>query len=218
MKIFYQSSKRLFDIVASVLGLIVLWPLLIGVALIVRLDSSGPSLFKHERVGKGYRRFKLLKFRTMLDGNDGAEITCGAEARITRVGSFLRRFKLDELPQLWNVLRGDMSLVGPRPEVARFVEQFPREYDDILQVRPGLTDPSSIRYRSEAEILDGLDDPLNYYETVILPDKLSISREYVRSANIGKDLKCILATLTAVFRPDRTRPRPIANADPSHRA
>ena len=205
MNYFSQSSKRAFDIVASATGLLVIWPLLLGICLTVSIESAGPSLFKQERVGKGYRRFKLLKFRTMAHGNHGAEITCGDDARITRLGSFLRRLKLDELPQLWNVLRGDMSFVGPRPEVSRFVDKFRKEYDDILQVRPGLTDPASIRYRSEAEILGGVDDPLTYYETVVLPDKLNISREYVRSASLGKDFYCILATLIAVILPDRIK-------------
>ena len=175
--------KRGFDIVASGAALVALLPLMLVLAILVRLDSPGPSLFRQPRVGKCFCEFRLLKFRSMRNGNCGSEVTCGQDARITRVGAFLRAFKLDELPQLWNVFCGDMSLVGPRPEVPMFVEQFRRDYEEILSVRPGITDPASIRYRSEAEILGQLTDPINYYAEVILPDKIKISKVYVRSAN-----------------------------------
>ena len=192
--------KRGFDIVASGGALVALLPLMLVLAILIRLDSPGPSLFRQTRVGKSFREFQLLKFRSMRNGNCGTEVTCGQDARITRVGAFLRAFKLDELPQLWNVFCGDMSLVGPRPEVPMFVERFRPDYEEILNVRPGITDPASIRYRSEAEILGNTPDPMNYYTNVILPDKIEISRRYVRSANFGKDVSLIFQTIAVLFQ------------------
>ena len=192
--------KRGFDIVASGVALVVLLPLMLVLAILVRLDSPGPSLFRQTRVGKSFREFQLLKFRSMRNGNCGTEVTCGQDARITRVGAFLRAFKLDELPQLWNVFCGDMSLVGPRPEVPMFVARFRKDYEEILSVRPGITDPASIRYRSEAEILGSTPDPMNYYTNVILPNKIEISRRYVRSANFGKDVSLIFQTIAVLFQ------------------
>jgi lipopolysaccharide/colanic/teichoic acid biosynthesis glycosyltransferase len=136
----------------------------------------------------------------MTHGKPGAEITCGQDARITGLGAILRQFKLDELPQLWNVFCGDMSFVGPRPEVPTFVEQFRAEYQEILSVRPGITDPASIRYRSEAEILARVPDPINYYAEVILPDKLRISKAYVRTASFRNDVSLIFQTLAVLFK------------------
>ena len=148
-----EMLKRGFDIVASGTALVVLAPLMLVLAILVRLDSSGPSLFRQTRVGKSFREFQVLKFRTMKLGDGGAEVTCGLDARITRCGALFRALKLDELPQLWNVFRGDMSLVVPRQEVPSFVERFRMDYEEILTVRPRVTDPASIRYRSEARIL-----------------------------------------------------------------
>lgn len=192
--------KRGFDIVASGIALVVLLPLMLVLAILVRLDSPGPSLFRQTRVGKSFCKFQLLKFRSMRNGNCATEVTCGQDARITRVGAFLRAFKLDELPQLWNVFCGDMSLVGPRPEVPTFVERFRTDYEVILSVRPGITDPASIRYRSEAEILGNSQDPMNYYTSVILPDKIEISRVYLRSANFRKDISLIVRTIAVLFQ------------------
>ena len=192
--------KRGFDIVVSGAALVLLLPLMIVLAILVRLDSPGPSLFRQTRVGKSFCEFQLLKFRSMRNGNCGTEVTFGQDARITRVGTFLRTFKLDELPQLWNVFRGDMSLVGPRPEVPMFVERFRPDYEEILSIRPGITDPASIRYRSEAEILGNYQDPMNYYTNVILPNKIEISRLYVRSASFGKDVSLIFQTIAVIFR------------------
>jgi lipopolysaccharide/colanic/teichoic acid biosynthesis glycosyltransferase len=192
--------KRGFDIVASGVALVALLPLMLVLAILVRLDSPGPSLFRQTRVGKSFREFQLLKFRSMRNGNCGAELTCGQDARITRVGAFLRAFKLDELPQLWNVFCGDMSLVGPRPEMPMFVERFRPDYDEILSVRPGITDPASIRYRSEAEILGSTPNPMNYYAEVILPDKLGISKAYLRSASFWTDISLIFRTIAVLFQ------------------
>ena len=178
----------------------VLLPLLLLLAIVVRLDSPGPSLFRQSRVGRYFRPFCLLKFRSMAHGKPGTEITCGEDDRITRVGAILRRLKLDELPQLWNVFCGDMSFVGPRPELLSFVERYRVEYQEILSVRPGITDPASIRYRSEAEILARIPDPLNYYAEVILPDKLGISKVYVRSASFWTDISLIFRTIAVIFK------------------
>ncbi len=192
--------KRGFDVVVSGVALVAFSPLMLVLAVLVRLDSPGPSLFRQTRIGRHFREFQLLKFRSMTNGNSGAEITCGAEPRITRIGAFLRKFKLDELPQLWNVLRGDMSLVGPRPEVPIFVERFRRDYEEILSVRPGITDPASIRYRSEAEILTNAPDPMKHYTSVVLPDKIKISRAYVRSSNFRQDVFLIFQTIAVIFQ------------------
>jgi lipopolysaccharide/colanic/teichoic acid biosynthesis glycosyltransferase len=191
--------KRVFDIMVSGVALLLLWPLMLVLAILVRLDSPGSSLFRHTRLGKSFQPFTLLKFRSMTHGNSGAEITCGEEARITRLGAILRRYKLDELPQLWNVFCGNMSIVGPRPEVPTLVERFRTDYEELLKVRPGITDPASIRYRSESEILSNNPDPMRYYTEVILPDKIRISKEYVRSANVWKDIFVIVHTIAALM-------------------
>ncbi len=190
--------KRAFDIVVAGAVLLLLLPLLLLLAILVRLDSPGPAIFRQMRVGEHFREFRLLKFRSMITGNTGAQITCGQEARITRVGKIIRKLKLDELPQFWNVFCGDMSLVGPRPEVPTFVAKFKSDYEEILKVRPGITDPASIRYRSESEILSNNPDPIRYYTEVILPDKLRISKEYVRSANMQTDISVIFQTIAAL--------------------
>jgi lipopolysaccharide/colanic/teichoic acid biosynthesis glycosyltransferase len=191
--------KRGFDMALSVVALLLLWPFLLVVAVVVRLDSPGPSLFRQTRVGKSFRLFELVKFRSMTHGNSGTGITCGMDHRVTRCGGVLRAFKLDELPQLWNVLCGDMSFVGPRPEIPSFVNRFRPDYEEILSVRPGITDPASIRYRSEAELLGTMRDPMKYYADVILPEKIKISKRYVRSANFGKDVSLIFQTLAVLF-------------------
>jgi lipopolysaccharide/colanic/teichoic acid biosynthesis glycosyltransferase len=192
--------KRAFDVALSLVGLLVLWPVLVLIAVAVKLDSPGPVLFAHERVGKNFRRFRLLKIRTMVVNNVDAPITCGADPRITRVGSLLRKLKLDELPQLWNVLRGDMSFVGPRPEVPRYTEIFRDDYSHLLAVRPGITSPASLKYRSEAEILGRVNDPMDYYVRVILPEKLRLDKQYVSDHSFLRDLSLILATLRACIQ------------------
>lgn len=195
--------KRLFDIVMSLIGLLLCSPLLLIVAVIVRLDSPGTALFRQKRVGRNFRTFQLLKFRTMATDATGAAITSENDCRITRAGAVLRKFKLDELPQLFNVLRGDMSFVGPRPELPEFVEEFRHGYADLLTVRPGITDPASLKYRSESEILGGVSDPIRYYREVILPDKIAISRGYISHSSIRSDLFVILDTIASAIVPDR---------------
>src|SRR5687767_10880336 len=165
--------KRPFDLFVSVLGLLVLWPLFVVVGGLIKLNSKGPVFFRQERIGKGLRKFVIYKFRTMIEDAPlkGMQLTTEKDSRITRVGQILRRTKIDEFPQLINVLRGDMSLVGPRPEVPRYVELFPEEYREILRVRPGITDLASLKYRQESDILQVAADPERYYITHVLPDK-----------------------------------------------
>jgi len=194
-------AKRLLDILLSGAGLLLCAPLLAACALGVRLDSPGPVLFRQERVGRGGRTFLILKLRTMRAGPapGASQVTAAGDPRITRFGAWLRRTKLDELPQLLNVLAGDMSLVGPRPEVPRFVACYPAEARAIvLSVRPGITDPASVRFRNEAELLAGSTDPERDYVERILPEKIAAYVAYVRGRSLAGDLRIIGATLRAV--------------------
>ena len=191
--------KRAFDIAASALALITLAPLLIALALIVKSTSSGPVLFRHERIGRSYVPFDVLKFRTMRSGNAGAQITTADDTRITPVGKILRRYKLDELPQLVNVLRGEMSIVGPRPEVSKYVEMDER-YAKVLQVRPGLTDPASLKFRHEQELLAAQPDPEPFYVEELLPEKVRLSVDYVENQSMSTDLRLIGETLRALLK------------------
>lgn len=193
--------KRLFDIAASGLGLILLSPLLLVLALAVKLGSSGPIFYRANRVGRYGKHFKLLKFRSMVINADqiGPAVTRAADPRITRVGRFLRRTKLDELPQLMNVLRGEMSLVGPRPEDPRYVALYTDEQRQVLNVRPGITSPASVAYRNEEAMLVG-DDWEKHYVEQIMPVKLAVDLEYARNASLWRDVRVILGTLRALFR------------------
>lgn len=191
-------AKRLFDVICSGLGLLLLSPVLLAAAVWVKLDSPGPALFRQTRVGRFGVPFTIHKFRTMRTST-GAQITVGEDPRITRAGRLLRVTKLDELPQLWDVLRGAMSLVGPRPEVPRYVALYPVELRDIvLSVRPGITDPASLRFRNESELLAKAADPEREYVEVVLPAKLRLAADYVRSASLMGDVRLILATLGAL--------------------
>lgn len=198
-----MRRKRLFDVVVAALGLLMCAPLLAVLAIAVCLDSAGSALFRQERIGRGGRPFTILKLRTMHRDPvaGGRLVTAADDPRITRLGVWLRRTKLDELPQLWNVLRGDMSLVGPRPEVARFVACYPDAVRaQVLSVRPGITDPASLRFRHEAELLAGATDPEREYVERILPQKLAAYVAWVDSRSFTGDLRLILATLAAVVR------------------
>ena len=195
--------KRLFDIVFAASALLALAPLLVAIALWVRLDSPGPVLYRQTRVGRGGRHFRIAKFRTMLVGADqaGPAITVGADARITHAGHFLRRTKLDELPQFANVLWGDMSVVGPRPEVPRYVALYPPEVaQQVFSVRPGITDLASLAFRDESALLAQCSDPERTYVHEILPAKLRYACEYARSHSLWLDLRIIARTAAAVFR------------------
>lgn len=193
-------SKRAFDLCASAIGVLLLAPLLLAIALWIRLDSPGPVLFRQVRVGRYGVPFDILKFRTMSAQVDPHRLlTVGIDPRITRAGHFLRKYKLDELPQLFNVLNGTMSLVGPRPEVARYVACYPsRERELVLSVKPGVTDWASILYKDENAILGQALDPEQAYIDTILPAKLEYYVRYVRERSLLVDLRIILRTLRAI--------------------
>ena len=189
--------KRAFDIAAASAGLALLCPLLALIAVLVKMDSPGPILFRQERIGKGFRPFSIYKFRTMVQNASerGALVTAGDDPRITKIGRFLRKTKLDELPQLVNVLKGEMTLVGPRPEVRKYVELFHADYEEILKVRPGITDWASLKYRDEAGILGNSQQPEQEYLSRVLPEKMALAKAYVRHASFVSDLGLIFATL-----------------------
>lgn len=196
-------SKRLFDLVLAASALLVLSPLLLAAGVAVRLDSTGPALFRQIRMGRGGRPFRILKFRTMTiaQAAEAPSVTVADDPRVTRVGAFLRRSKLDELPQLVNVLRGDMSLVGPRPEVPRYVALYPPQLRDlILSVRPGITDDASIEFRNESDLLASAADPEKRYLEEILPRKLEIYARYARERSFGGDLRILLRTVGRIVR------------------
>ena len=193
--------KRSFDLVASFVGLLALAPCLLLIAVLISINSPGPVFFRQERVGRHGRVFKIHKFRTMVTDAErkGLQITVGADARVTKVGAVLRKFKLDELPQLIDVMLGDMSLVGPRPEVPRYVAYYPDGIRDIvLSVRPGITDRASIEYKDENKILGLADDPHRAYVEEVLPVKLTYYVDYVSNRSFVGDLKIIFATLIAI--------------------
>ena len=192
--------KRLIDIVASAVGLLVASPLLLAAGVAIKLTSPGPVLFAQERVGRGFRPFRILKLRTMRmhPAGEQPQITAGGDPRVTRVGRVLRRFKVDELPQLLNVLRGDMSLVGPRPEVPKYVEMFHEDYVEVLRCRPGITDLASIEYRHEEDVLAAAADPEQAYVTAVLPHKIALAKDYVRRRSTLLDLQIIARTLRSL--------------------
>lgn len=192
--------KRVFDIVGSALLLAATAPILLAAAIAVRRSSPGPVIFRQVRVGRYGRPFSILKFRTMRPAaQPGLEITVGQDNRITPIGAVLRKWKIDELPQLVNVLRGEMSLVGPRPDVPSYVARYPEDLRQrILSVRPGITDPASIKYRNENDLLADQTDPERYYLDVIMPDKLALGAAYAARPTLVGDIRIILATLRSV--------------------
>ena len=192
--------KRIFDIVASGIGLILLSPLFVILAIWIKFDSIGPVFYKQVRVGRNNMDFQLFKFRSMRVGSDkkGLITVGGHDPRITRSGYYIRKYKLDEFPQLINVFKGDMSLVGPRPEVRKYVDMYTEEQMHVLDVRPGITDLASIRYRNENELLERVNDPDKYYVEVIMPDKLRINLEYVARHSFTFDIRLIFQTFRAI--------------------
>jgi len=195
--------KRLFDIFFSGVGLLVLWPVLVVIALWIKMDSSGPVFFRQERVGRNGKIFKIHKFRTMTPNAErkGLQLTVGADQRVTGAGRLLRKTKVDELPQLLDVLFGDMSIVGPRPEVPKFMNHYPAEARaKILSVRPGITDRASIEFRNENEILSASEDPETTYITEIMPIKQRYYCEYAEKHSLLGDIKIIIDTAIAVAR------------------
>lgn len=194
--------KRAFDIVSCTLAVLVLFPFGLIIALCIACGSRGGVFYQQTRVGKDNKDFKLLKFRTMRPNADrqGLLITVGNDQRITRIGGFLRKYKIDELPQLLNIIKGDMSVVGPRPEVRRYVEMYDERQRRVLTVRPGLTDYASLQYISESELLAESADPEKTYIEEIMPAKLELNLQYIEKQSLKEDLKLIFQTLFSIFR------------------
>lgn len=192
--------KRFFDIVASGCGLLVLLPLFLVIALWIKLDSKGPVFYRQVRVGRHNKDFRIIKFRSMRVGADkGSLVTIGGrDPRITRSGYFIRKYKLDELPQLINVFIGQMSIVGPRPEVRHYVDYWTKEQLHVLDVRPGITDPASIKFRNENELMEKADNPENYYINVIMQEKIRLYLEYVGKVGFWYDIKLIFKTFKVI--------------------
>lgn len=201
-KKFILFIKRLFDIIASFLGIVILYPMFIIVAVCIKIDSKGPVFFKQKRVGKNKKIFEIYKFRTMVTDAEklGKQITVGNDARITRVGKFIRKCKLDEFPQLINVLKGEMSLVGPRPEVPRYVELYDEYQEQILLVQPGITDYASIEYRNENDILGKSNNPEDTYIQEVMPAKIELNMKYIKNISLIEDVKLIINTILAILK------------------
>jgi lipopolysaccharide/colanic/teichoic acid biosynthesis glycosyltransferase len=196
-----RRGKRIFDAFASAIAVLLLSPLFIVIALLIKLTSSGPVFFFQQRVGRRGRLFQIAKFRSMQNGADeqGTAITVHGDLRVTPLGRVLRFFKIDELPQLWNVLRGDMSLVGPRPELPRYVDYYSASQRRILAVRPGMTDPASIKYAQEEHELGQHAAPERFYMDVILPDKLDLNLQYIERITLFRDLSLLSKTVITLF-------------------
>lgn len=188
--------KWIFDRVMALIGLVVLLPVFLVVSILINIKMpDGPILFRQKRVGKGGRIFTMVKFRSMVVSHSGSSVSVAGESRISPLGAKLRKYKLDELPELWNVLIGDMSFVGPRPDVPGFADKLVGEEREILQLRPGITGPASLKYRNEEELLASVDDPIRYNTEVIYPDKVRINLDYLRHWSFARDLKYIVQTL-----------------------
>ncbi len=195
----YDISKRLFDFIVSIIGLIILFPLFIVVAFAVKVSSKGPVFYRGIRAGQHGKSFRIYKFRSMLEGSDhGAGTTSRFDSRITRIGKFIRRHKIDEIPQLLNVFLGDMSFVGPRPELLSYTDKYQGEEITILTVKPGITDYSSIQFSNLNELIDD-EDPDKAFETKILPEKNRLRIKYVKNRSFFVDIKLIIVTIMRVF-------------------
>ncbi len=195
-------AKRTFDLFFSLIGIIITIPILILVSIMIKLTSKGPIIFKQERVGKNKKIFYIYKFRTMTDCDDKAsdrQVTVINDQRITRIGRILRKYKIDELPQLYNVLKGDMSFVGPRPEVKKYVKFYEEEYDEILKIKPGITDLASIEYIDENTIISKYSDPEKIYIEEVLPKKLMLNKRYIEEMSIKNDILLILKTIKKII-------------------
>lgn len=188
--------KYIFDRVVSLVGLLLIWPLLLVLVLMIRRSMPGaPAIFKQQRVGKDGRLFTMYKFRTMVPHHSGSSVSVAGEDRITPLGKTLRRYKLDELPELWNILIGDMSFVGPRPDVPGYADCLEGEDREILNLRPGITGPASLKYRNEEELLAKVEDPIAYNNEVIYPDKVRLNRYYYHHYSFVMDIRMIFATV-----------------------
>ena len=189
--------KILLDKTAALVGLIMLSPILLITALLIRIKMpGGPVIFRQQRVGRHGQLFTIYKFRSMTTWHQGSSVSVAGEARITPLGAVLRRYKIDELPELWNVLKGDMSLVGPRPDVPGYADKLTGDDREILLLRPGITGPASLKYRNEEELLATVDNPQEYNDTVIYPDKIRLNRYYLHHYSFWKDIQMIICTVT----------------------
>ena len=195
-----MAVKRIFDVCCAAVGLVLTSPILLAASVAVGTTSPGGVLFRQERMGRGGKPFTIYKFRSMRKDNAGLKITTGHDARVTGVGKFLRKSKIDERPQLWNVLMGDMSFVGPRPEVREYTDLYNEEQRQIFLVRPGITDLASIEFRNENDLLTGSDDPNRTYIEEIMPYKIDLGLTYIENLSLGYDIKLILRTLITVIR------------------
>ena len=188
--------KRLFDLTASLIGLIILFPVFIVASVLVKISSEGPVFFMQPRIGRCGRVFKMIKFRSMkVIQNSDSTISVKGDLRITKFGAFLRKYKIDELPELFNVLRGDMSIVGPRPDVSGYADKLEGENVLILELRPGITGPASLKYANEEDILALQEDPVKYNDEIIYPDKVKLNLDYYYNNNLWIDIKIIFATI-----------------------
>ena len=193
--------KRIFDITLSLFGLVILLPFILIIAILIKIDSKGPVFFKQVRITKGGKEFKIFKYRTMKVGSDKySQITVGKDERITKIGSFLRKYKLDEIPQLINVLIGDMSLVGPRPEVPKYVALYTDEQKEILKVRAGITDYASIEFSNENDLLASEEDPEKAYIKKVMPKKIELNKKYISEISMLTDIKIILLTIKKILK------------------
>lgn len=191
-----MKLKWLFDRVASFIGLLFLWPILVVVAILIKVKMpGGPAFFTQKRVGRNGRLFTMHKFRSMTVSHSGSSVSVAGEARITPLGATLRKYKLDELPELWDVLIGNMSFVGPRPDVPGYADQLKGDDRRVLELRPGITGPASLKYRDEEEMLAKVDNPIEYNDTVIYPDKVRINLYYLNHYSFIKDIQMILCTV-----------------------
>lgn len=193
-------GKRFFDIVATILGGLILLPIIIPIIIWIKLSSKGPLFYVQKRVGKNFKEFNLYKFRSMIINADkvGPSVTSGDDPRITKVGRIIRKTKIDELPQLINVIKGDMSLVGPRPEVMKFVKEKKDEYKNILTIKPGITDNAAIEFRDEETIMEQYNDKEKAYIDIVLPQKIELYNKYIRNISLLNDIKLILKTLKVI--------------------
>ena len=194
--------KRVFDLIFSLFGIAVLLPVYLIISLLIAVDSKGGVIYRQERTGKDGKTFRVLKFRTMRPDsfNKGALTVGSRDPRITNIGYYLRKYKLDELPQLFNVFLGEMSFVGPRPEVKKYTDLYTKEQQKVLQVRPGITDYASIKYRNENDMLSDSDDPEKLYIEEIMPEKLNLNLKYINDNNVFKDIKIIFDTFHAIIK------------------
>ena len=191
-----MTMKWIFDRTVSLIGLLLLWPVLLIVAVLIRWKMpGGPVIFRQRRVGQYGRLFTMYKFRSMTVAHSGSSVSVAGESRITPLGATLRRYKLDELPELWNVLKGDMSFVGPRPDVPGYADQLQGRDRDILRLKPGITGPASLKYRDEEELLAQVEDPVRYNDEVIYPDKIRLNLYYLDHYSFVKDIRMILCTV-----------------------